>query len=397
MKKFLTFAAFSLAVCSAQAQEPPLSVTFKESSDKYKVETNPFWNNWFVTAGGGAQMYFGDHNRQLPFGKQISPTLDLGVGKWFTPGIGVRLMYSGLSIKGVTQNGSHSTGTVYDAGMRLDYQEFNFGNAHVDMMFNLTNLFCGYKADRVYTITPYVGLGWMFTWERPRQQDLSANLGVLNTFRLSPALDLNVDVRGAMVDDSFDGEIGGEKREGLLSLSVGLTYKFKQRGWNRSKTKTVVYRNKEEQNAMRDHLNQMKMQLQEQTDENNRLKTELAGIPETSPTKVQIPNQIVFFKLGKSKLTKEARVNLGFLADIMNENPKMKYVITGYADNSTGSKGVNDMLAESRVQSVYDCLTTEFNVPEERLIMRNMGGVENMFYNDVTLSRAVITEAQEAE
>lgn len=46
----------------------------------------------------------------MKFGDRLSPALDIGFGKWFTPGIGVRFMYSGLTIKGATQNGSHSTG-----------------------------------------------------------------------------------------------------------------------------------------------------------------------------------------------------------------------------------------------------------------------------------------------
>ena len=41
-----------------------------------------------------------------------------------------------------------------------------------------------------------------------------------------------------MVDDAIDGEIGQSKFDGLLGATVGLTYKFKRRGWDRSKTVT---------------------------------------------------------------------------------------------------------------------------------------------------------------
>ena len=30
------------------------------------------------------------------FGKRLAPALDIAVGKWFTPGIGLRLAYNGL-------------------------------------------------------------------------------------------------------------------------------------------------------------------------------------------------------------------------------------------------------------------------------------------------------------
>lgn len=64
--------------------------------DKYQVITNPFWSNWFFSVGGGASVLLGDNDGAGSFGKRISPTLNIAVGKWFTPGLGLRLQYSGL-------------------------------------------------------------------------------------------------------------------------------------------------------------------------------------------------------------------------------------------------------------------------------------------------------------
>lgn len=392
MKKLMISAVFFLAASSMSAQSGNPTTTIEESGDKYKVETNRFWSNWFFTIGGGAQMYFGDHDKQMSFEKRLSPSLDVGVGKWFTPGIGVRVMYSGLSIKGATQSGAHSTGKVYDANKWLKYSNFDCGNVHADILFNLSNILCGYNSNRIYSATPYFGLGWMFTWDSPRQQEVSANLGLLNTFRLSSALDLNIDVRGSMVNDRFDGEIGGAKREGLLSATVGITYKFKQRGWNRSQTKTVVYNNEEDLNAIRERLNDAKKRLREVSDENYRLKTELANAVKPIEGKVVMPKLFVVFPIGKSNLSKEARVNLGFFAQAILKNEGSSYLISGYADDSTGSPEVNEQLSRERAQAVFNCLTREFKVPASILRVEGMGGVDNMFYNDAALSRAVITE-----
>ena len=131
-------------------------------------------------------------------------------------------MYSGLSIKGATQNGSHSTGKVYDAAQWLDEQKFDFMNIHGDVMFNASNLLCGYNEKRFWSVTPYVGVGWILTWETPRARNFNASLGVINSFRLSSAFDLNLDVRGTATKDEFDGEIGGRKEEGLLSVTLVL-------------------------------------------------------------------------------------------------------------------------------------------------------------------------------
>ena len=45
-------------------------------------------------------MYFGDNDGKADFGKRLAPALDIAVGKWFTPGIGLRLAYNGLQAKG---------------------------------------------------------------------------------------------------------------------------------------------------------------------------------------------------------------------------------------------------------------------------------------------------------
>lgn len=102
MKKSI-FAALTLAAASpalAQSEQTTQNGDITEkveyTDDKYKVETNHFWDNWFITVGAGPQMMFGDHDKQVGFGKRISPSLDIAVGKWFTPGVGIRLMYNGL-------------------------------------------------------------------------------------------------------------------------------------------------------------------------------------------------------------------------------------------------------------------------------------------------------------
>lgn len=80
--------------------------------DKYAVVTNPFWDNWFVSFGYGATVLFGDYDAAGSFGKRISPTLNVAVGKWFTPGMGARLQYSGLQARGYVP----SAGSDYAVG-----------------------------------------------------------------------------------------------------------------------------------------------------------------------------------------------------------------------------------------------------------------------------------------
>lgn len=394
MKKVIVLSALLLVTgMSVYAQEDfsksiKTTTTIVENADKYKVETNRFWSNWFVTAGGGALIFFGDHNMQMKFGDRLSPALDIGFGKWFTPGIGVRFMYSGPTIKGATQNGSHSTGKVYDASQWLDEQKFDFMNIHGDVLFNASNLLCGYNEKRFWSVTPYVGLGWILTWETPRARNFNASIGLINSFRLSSAFDLNMDVRGTATKDEFDGERGGRKEEGLLSVTVGVTYKFPRRTWGRSTVKTITFSDEE--------LRLMREQLKAMNDENNRLKNELVETSNKVTERVVETNilsapYLVTFQISRYALSNEARVNIGFQAKIMKENKNAVYTIIGYADKGTGTKEFNQFLSKSRAEAVYNCLVNEFGVPASQLKITYEGGVDNMFYDDPRVSRAVIT------
>lgn len=395
-KKIILTALCAMALCPAFAQTSTVEEKVEYSTDKYKVETNRFWNNWFVSLGAGGQVYFGDHDKQCSFGDRIAPAVDVAVGKWFTPGIGVRLMYSGLQERGATQKGpdlSHSTGVDVPgkggSGYWLEKQKFYMGNLHADVMFNMLSLIGGYNENRKWDLSPYVGVGYAWAFGSPAGHEVSANVGILTSWHFCKALALNLDVRGMFVNDRFDGEGGGRFGEGNISATLGLTYKFKQRGWNRSKT---VYRyDYGDLEAMREKLKAM-------SEENERMKAALAeGNRQKAQTMVKkiAAGNLVVFKIGKSTLSNEARANLGLLAEVIKSgDSEAVYVITGYADAGTGSKKLNERLSKERAENVYECLVKEFGVDKKQLRIDYKGGVDNMFYNDPRLSRAVITRSE---
>ena len=405
MKRLFISALCAAAFIGAAAQEQHSDTiqsvydTTEEvmyDNDRYKVETNHFFDNWFVSGGFGGQIIFGNHDKQVKFFDRIAPALDIAVGKWFTPGIGVRLMYSGLSVKGATQKEGHGEFPTHSTGVDvpgkggdgywLMKQKFNFYNLHLDALFNMSNILCGYNEKRVYNCTPYVGLGWARVWESPQSMEVSANVGVLNSFRLNDALNLNLDIRGAYVSDRFDGELGGRWGEGVWSATVGLTYRFKQRGWGRSKTIVRTRDRRRELKEMQDKLNDMQAQLAQRKRDSITVVRTLAAA------------NFVIFKIDTWDLTNESRVQLGLFAEtIKKADPNAVYIITGYADKGTGSIERNVILSKNRARVVYECLVNEFGVPKKQLRVDHKGGVDNMFYNDPRLSRAVITRIMDEE
>lgn len=362
------------------------------SDKKYEVVTNSFWDNWFISAAGGGQMYFGDHDRQLGFGEWISPAFDIAVGKWFSPSVGVRLMYSGGALRGATQDGTHSLGSPIQSkpqpGYWLENSRFGFFNIHGDVLFNLNNIIAGYKEDRIYTISPYLGFGVMRAYKAPVATEFAGMAGLFNSFRVAKALDINLDIRGALVSDRFDGEVGGRAGEGLLTVSLGVTYKFKERSWDRPKT-IIRHDNRT--------VNDLKDQIEDLQDEIDALQQALAEANEakadTVIRKINIGSPVmVTFKIGKSNLSRRDRASLGLLAEVIkNSDESIIYTITGYADAGTGTKAINDRLSRERAEAVYNCLVEEYDVSEGRLAVEYKGGVENMFYDDPELSRAAIT------
>lgn len=212
--------------------------------------------------------------------------------------------------------------------------------------------------------------------------------GVLNTFRLSTGWDLNLDIRGTLVSDEFDGESGGRSGEGLLAATIGFSYKIKPRGWNRSKKVTRTVYNAGQINAMRERLEKL-------SEENARLEEALAkgNQQEAQIIVKQIASaNLVTFQIDRSDLSNEARVNLGMMAEVIKQgDPSAVYTITGYADAGTGSEKGNDRLSKARAEAVYKCLVKEFGVNKSQLEIEYKGGVGNMFYDDPSMSRAVIT------
>lgn len=397
IKKTFVAALALLAASSGWAQNEPTGNVKEETEytgSKYRVETNNFWDNWFVSAAGGGQVYFGDHDRQASLGDRIAPAFDIAVGKWFSPSIGVRLMYSGLSMKGATQSNIHSTGEEVPGkggnGYWLTKQKFNYFNIHADALFNLSNIICGYNDHRFYNLSVYGGLGLMHVSDAPSKTDISAHFGLFNSFRLCSALDLNLDLRGTLVNDDFDGEVGGRSSEGVLTATIGLTYKFKPRGWDRSKVITRTVYDNDELNAMREQLNRM-------SEENARLQEALAqNDKEKAQTIVKqiASSNLIVFPIGKSTLSNQARVNLGMLAEVIKQgDPSTVYTITGYADAGTGTKEGNEQLSKDRADAVYNCLVKEFGISKSQLHIDYKGGVDNMFYDDPRMSRAVITRS----
>lgn len=390
------------------AQQTTVTTTVEESKNRYSVMTNRFFDNWFVGLGGGAQIYFGDNDSKLKLSERVKPAANIYVGKWFTPGFGLRLGFDVGEAKGLTENhwlgapnawyvNYYSTGKTQSIDGKTYYeQKIRYGHLNAHAMFNLSNMLCGYSEKRFYNLIPYAGVGYMMSEQKGNtsEEELSAVAGIYNTFRLGNALNLTLDVKGTLVGREFSHKRpldvnNPAGRDQILSATLGVVYKFRQRDWERSRnTTTVIKYSEEELNTLRSRVNALAKANEELTNqlasgntkERSQIEKEIAAMP-----------LLVTFPINKSTVSNTARVNLGFLAKIIKENPDVVYTITGYADKGTGTPAINKRLSQARANAVYDVLTKEFGVNPEQLSTAYEGGVGNMFYDDPRVSRAVIT------
>jgi outer membrane protein OmpA-like peptidoglycan-associated protein len=103
-----------------------------------------------------------------------------------------------------------------------------------------------------------------------------------------------------------------------------------------------------------------------------------------------VSDVLILFAIGQSTLSQDARVNIGFLANLMKKFNNDSFTIIGYADKGTGSQEFNQQLSKSRAEAVKNCLISEFGIQASRLTTVAAGGIGNKYYNNPALSRAVV-------
>ena len=392
MKKLFLLSTFLIVASVTFAQQR--DTTIVESTDKYIVETNRFWDNWFIGLGGGAQVFFGDHTKQMEFKDRINLAVDFSIGKWFSPGLGVRASVNGLNLKGVSgwswhsatsepnvnwnnyqgfivnaeydQNLDHWVGDVYtntDHPYTLYKTNIEYINTHVDALFNLSNIFGGYNPNRVYSFIPYLGVGWAHSFNKGiylyknfdnrmgrRSDEVSANVGLLNEFRLNKSLSLMLDIRGAYMNDRFDQQIGGRLGEGIASVTLGLTYKFNNSGWNKSKTTIITEKDIQ-------YIEQEPQIVYKEVEK------------DCEPLFVLLAN--VTFDFDEDVITDEAAKILDDAAEILKSMPERRFLITGFTDIRGGAEYNRDLSAR-RAAAVAKGLEDR-GVPSNMLKSRGVG------------------------
>lgn len=204
-------------------------------------ETNRFVDNIFFGVAGGVNRYNGENSSYGKFGKTITPAVDLYVGKWLTPVIGLRLGYSGVSARGWSVGKEHMSPYYHklvDAQTQAYETKFGVAYLHGDILLNFSDAISGYKETRRWDFVPFAGVGWARSFANDYfDNEIAFNLGLLNTVRLLDWLDLTIELRQMFANPRFDGVTikGSGRGEGMFSATVGLSFKVGRTGFKRAR------------------------------------------------------------------------------------------------------------------------------------------------------------------
>ncbi len=365
MKKLLIVLAMCGLSMGSMAQE-----TTADPVEKYSVATNSFWSNWFVQVGADWNAFYSnqEHGQGLsrsPFKSfRATPGFSVAIGKWFTPGLGLRTKFSGVWGRTVVDENKHSN---------------HIWTLNENVLFNLSNMLYGYNPNRVWNFVPFVGAGINRNCCADRYA-MNLSAGILNTFRVSKHVGIHLELGWNYAEEDLDavkpdGKGGRiwEGKDNKLYAELGLTFNLGKASWDKTPDVDAI---KALSQAQIDALN---AQLNDANAENARLKNLLAQKKDaTAAVKEYVGTPVsVFFNINKSVIaSKKDLVNVKNMAEYAKDN-NANLLVTGYADSATGKPAYNQKLSEKRAETVANELV-KMGVSRDQITTEAKGGVKDL-------------------
>lgn len=217
-------------------------VSERTKHDSKAVVLNSFWDNWFVQAGLGMSL-------QNPYGtnfKNVFPNgstfgMNVGLGKWFTPEIGVR---GGVNWQNsiVTNNHAYYLAPFDDPKGALDKR--GFYALYADVFFNLHNTIAGYDKNRKWNAIVFPRMGLATNFSSSYSECPLIGIGTEQTFAINDRMKLFADVAYQVMtsgfhDTKFKTPYNGISSNGWLDINVGIQYDLGKNWWEKPGEKTV--------------------------------------------------------------------------------------------------------------------------------------------------------------
>ena len=349
--KSVLVAALAALSLSAAAQDAP-----KEK----------FHPHWTLGLQGGAGYSYGEHKK---FSDVITPAAGVHLGYQFTPVFNLRGHVSGWQGK----NG-------WSVDHNPQYYKWNYVNAGLDGVFNLSNLFAGYNPNRCVSVSAFLGAGYIHgfdnkqalaahnsnellnVWNSNTLNAPAGRVGAIVDFRLCKRVSFNLEALVTATDDKFNSKDGyGKNVDWQTNLFGGFTFRL-------GKLSTVVPV----------PVVPAPVAPAPEPVEEPAPVVVAKEEPAPAPVKAEPLTRNVFFLINSAKVRPSELVKVQEVVAYLNANPNAKVAITGYADKGTGNKTINARLSKQRANAVFNELVKK-NIPANRIVKDAKGDTVQPF------------------
>ena len=294
-----------------------------------------FKPHWFIQAQVGAAHTVGE----AKFTDLLSPAAAFNVGYKFAPAFGARIGVSGWQAKGGWVNPQQN-------------YKYKYLQGNVDIMADLSTLFCGFNPKRVFNGYIFAGAGLNRGFDNDEANALdtrtyeleylwqegqilpTGRFGLGCDLRLNDRLSINIEGNANVLSDKFNSKKAGNC-DWQLNALVGVSIKL---GKSYTKTAPVYY---EPEPVVVEQPKPAPVVEQPQP------KKEVV---------VEPMKQNIFFAINSAKIQDDQQSKIASLVDYMEKHPAAKVSVTGYADVDTGNPRINSKLSEKRANNVAEAL-----------------------------------------
>ena len=169
--------------------------------------------NWFLEVKGGTSAFLGSPVGCGDLFDRLTPAVQVGIGKWFTPAVGGRIEFQGCQFK------------------NAEFATMKYQFIHADFMYNLTAFISQNELGLSrWDVIPFLGIGmvhnsdWSSGNRSGTNHPFAFAYGLEARYRITNRLHLLAELSGMTTMKNFDA-IGSSSRFGdnMLTLSAGLS------------------------------------------------------------------------------------------------------------------------------------------------------------------------------
>ena len=378
IKNILMSGVMAMGCLVANAQDAP----------KTEYVFNP---HWYVQGQIGAQYTLGE----VKFGDLISPNIQLGVGRQFTPIWGARFSINAWQSKGGINEYSLTDG----AKVGKEKYDWKYISPMIDGTLNLSNALCGYNPTRTVSVGLLAGIGLNVGFSNDDAVALAATAATHNhgsenltyawdgtkvrfvgrvganvDFRIDDAWSIGIEANANVLSDNYNSKKAGNC-DWYFNALVGVRYNIGKTYTTRTITPPAPVE------KIVERIVEKIVEVPAKTTDSQFMK------------KASSIRREVFFTIGKNVINAEGFKKIDEVAAYMKECPEATVTVTGYADRGTGSAKINNRIAARRADIVVSELIKR-GVARDRIIKSSKGSRVQPF-SDNDMNRVTICIAED--